>query len=232
MSTQTHPDVSTYIIKKAKSVGVSLAGIVSVDSLENSPSHTMYGQVEWPTEAKSVLVLALAHKATEPELDWWGEQGGTAGNRRLQDISKILRQFLHEEFNIEAQLLPYQVGPQGIFLKDAAALAGLGTIGANNLLLTPEFGPRVRLRALSLDVELTPTRPIDFSPCDTCDRPCWRVCPQQAFVSGSYSKSMCNKQMKVDEANRVSIKNAESGDGSGAYIKYCRACELACPVAR
>jgi epoxyqueuosine reductase len=229
----THnPDVAAYIIEKAKSFGASVAGIAKMDSLKTSPSHQARGQMEWPPEAKSALVLALAHKESEPELDWWGGQGGTAGNRRLQDIAKILRQYLCQEFDIEAQPWPYSVEKGGIFLKDAAALAGLGIIGANNLLLTPEFGPRVRLRALSLDVELIPTGPIDFSPCDTCDRPCWWACPQQAFAAGSYSKPMCDKQMKVDEASRVSIEKAEGGDGPGAYIKYCRACELACPVGK
>jgi epoxyqueuosine reductase len=37
--------------------------------------------------------------------------------------------------------LPYKVEEGGMFLKDAATLAGLGIIGKNNLLITPEFEP-------------------------------------------------------------------------------------------
>lgn len=37
----------------------------------------------------------------------------------------------------------------------------------NNLVITPEFGPRTRLGALFLEVELEPTGPIDFNPCET-----------------------------------------------------------------
>jgi epoxyqueuosine reductase len=187
----THnPDVAAHIIiEKAKSFGASLAGIAEMDSLKTSPSHIHY-QMEWPPEGKSALVLALAHQESEPELDWWGVEGGTPGNRRLQDIAQI--------------------------------------IGANNLLLTPEFGPRVRLRALSLDLELAPTGPIDFFPCDICDRPCWWACPQQAFTTGTYSNSNCYKQMQADEANKV-VTQVEAEDLPTAYIKYCRACELACP---
>lgn len=206
-----------------------MAGIVSVAALQNSPSHKIDGKVEWSAEAKSVLVLALAHKETEPELDWWGILGGTAGNRRLQITSKRLAQCLNEEFNIDAQLLPYQPGKGGIFLKDAAALAGLGIIGANNLLVTPGFGPRIRLRALLLDIQLVPTGPIDFSPCDNCDRPCWRACPQKAFSSGSYNSDLCENQMQEDEADAVIVENAEL---PMAYIKYCRDCELVCPIGR
>jgi epoxyqueuosine reductase len=191
----------------------------------------MYSRFKWPAEAKSALVLALAHQEDQPALDWWGTKGGTAGNRKLQNISTALKQDLQETHHIKAQPWPYSVEMGGIFLKDAAVLAGLGIIGMNNLLITPEFGTRVRLHALSLDAELVPTGPIDFSPCDTCSQPCRQVCPQQAFATGAYSDSACSIQMQADEANKV-VTQVEGGDLPIAYIKYCRACELACPVGK
>ena len=219
MTSHPDPGIAIHIIEKARSSGASLAGITTIASLQNSTSYEIYGKAEGPRGAKSVLVLALVHKAAEPQLDWWDAEGDSLGNRRLESIAKGLRKSLHEEFNTTAHLLPYHVGKEGIFLKDAAVLAGVGIIGMNNLLITPEFGPRVRLRALCLDVELEPTEPIDFAPCETCDMPCIQACPQEAFKDGTYKRVLCNKQMKIDEANRVT-----------AYIKYCRACELACPV--
>ncbi|MGD2090808.1 MAG: hypothetical protein PVH61_31840 [Candidatus Aminicenantes bacterium] len=211
---------SKTIIEKARSLGASLAGIASTASLENSPSYQVYGKTSWPAAAKSVLVLALVHEKTEPELDWWGVPGGTRGNQILKKISIALKKSLKHEFNINARTLPYQLADGGIFLKDAAALAGLGIIGANNLLITPEFGPCARLRALFLEQKLTPTGPIDFSPCDTCNKACWQACPQKAFSSGSYNSIICDKQMKSDETN------ARLAD---TLVKYCRQCELACP---
>jgi epoxyqueuosine reductase len=210
---------SKAIIEKARSLGATLAGIASTASLKNSQSYQVYGTVAWPAEAKSVLVLALVHKKTEPELDWWGVPGGTTGNQRLKKISISLKKSLTTEFNINARALPYQLADGGIFLKDAAALAGLGIIGANNLLITPGFGPCTRLRALLLEKDVTPTGPIDFSPCDSCDKPCWQACPQKAFSSGSYNSILCDKQMKTDET-KARIE--------GTLVKYCRACELAC----
>ena len=65
--------------------------------------------------------------------------------------------------------LPYRVEHGGTLFKDAAALAGLGTIGKNSLVITPEYGPHVRFKALFLDVDLEPTGPIDFTPCKSCD---------------------------------------------------------------
>jgi len=72
--------------------------------------------------------------------------------------------------------LPYHIENGGIYLKDAAVLAGLGTIGRNNLLITPEFGPRVRLRALLAGVDLPPTGPAGFDPCEGCPAPCLTDC--------------------------------------------------------
>ena len=207
-----------------------MAGIASIGSLQKSPSCEIYGKGEWPRDPKSVLVLALAHDEAEPELDWWDGEGGTPGNRRLESIANSLRQWLKEHLNSDAHLLPYHVEKGGIFLKDAAVLAGLGTIGMNNLLITPEFGPRVRLRALLLDVDLAPTGPIDFAPCAGCDMPCRSACPQKAFRSGSYSRALCGEQMKRDEANAAIVKEGQEKDLPSEYIKYCRACELACPI--
>jgi len=209
-----------------------LVGIASIGSLQKSPSCEIYGKGEWPRDPKSVLVLALVHDEAEPELDWWDGKRGTAGNRGLESIAKNLVQWLKEDLNSDACLLPYDVEKGGIFLKDAAVLAGLGTIGMNNLLITPEFGPRVRLRALLLDAELAPTGPTDLAPCAGCDMPCRSACPQVAFTSGSYRRTLCSEQMERDEANAVIVKEGQEKNLPSRYTKYCRACELACPVGK
>lgn len=231
MDTSNPTNLAWHIVAKAKSFGASLAGVAGLAALKNSPSYEIYGPVGWPPTAQSALVLALAHQETEPELDWWGVPGGTAGNRRLQEISDNLTQYLGQEFRIAAQPLPYYVEQGGIFLKDAAALAGLGIVGANNLLISPAYGPRIRLRGLFLDLALPSTGPLDFAPCDSCPRPCWSACPQQAFLSGSYDRPSCDQQMRADEANRVPLGRADDGELL-RVVQYCRACELACPVGR
>lgn len=240
MSSCADPDIAAHIVEKAKVFGASLAGIASVAPLKNSPSYEIYakspyykghGKVEWPVAAKSVLVLALVHDSSEPELDWWDyNPGGTRGNRQLISMAKSLKRWMKKEFGISARPLPYKVEEGGIFLKDAAVLAGLGIIGKNNLLITPKFGPRVRLRALFLDVDLEPTGPIDFSPCEACDMPCRQACPQKAFRNGSYCMPFCDERMEKDAANEVIVSNWEIDGSPGKVIKYCRACELVCPV--
>ncbi|OQY17766.1 MAG: hypothetical protein B6I35_14105 [Anaerolineaceae bacterium 4572_32.2] len=229
------------IIAKADELGASLAGIASIASLKASPSYDVcgkppyyegYGSIEWPKDAKSVLVLALSHEASKPELDWWSHMpGATLGNRQLMNLASNMAQWINQELDINAHLVVYHIEAGGIFLKDSAALAGLGVIGKNNLLITPELGPRVRLRALFLDADLEPTGPTAFNPCEGCDMPCRRACPQEAFRDGSYNLPFCNEQMAKNEVNSVVVENWVN-DSPGRVIKYCRACELACPVAR
>ncbi|MBD3305257.1 epoxyqueuosine reductase [candidate division KSB3 bacterium] len=231
----------TSILEHAQTLGASLAGVARIASLREAPSYQQYAPRAFPEEMNSVLVLALRHEEDEPELDWWGPQvqGGTPGNQRLREMAEALAQWLQRTYAIQAQPLAYYVDTVGellqekggTFLKDAAVLAGLGVMGDNNLLITPEFGPRVRLRALFLDHAFEPPDPLTFSPCDACDHPCQAACPQQAFVFGTYSRELCARQMHIDEANSVMIPSASTGTPQ-QRITYCRACEFACPVGR
>jgi epoxyqueuosine reductase len=175
------------------------------------------------------MVVALEHPAERPELDWWFGRTDPPGNRVLAGIVQGLCDWIPGELGFRAVHLPYHVERGGAYLKDAAVLAGLGCIGLNNLLVTPEYGPRVRLRALTLDVGLRPTGPSVFDPCAGCEAPCRNACPQGAFArpparTGSFSRPLCQVQMEFDV-------NAATGDDTAVpVIKYCRACELSCRV--
>jgi epoxyqueuosine reductase len=221
------------IVDKATALGASLAGIVKLDE-------TVRARIALPDEVDpthpftGLLVLALAHGEDQPELDWWGGPGGTEGNRRLQEISDELRRALAEEHGIRSRVLPYHPWKGGILLKNAAALAGLGAIGANNLLITPQYGPRVRLRAMLLgsggtETGFLPKNPVS-SPCEGCPRPCWRACPQEAFASGAYDRARCAVQMELDETRTFTVDGGRGMEAGAVYVDYCRACELACPV--
>ncbi len=219
------------IVETALEFGASLAGVVDFTALRESPTYAIMGhELERPPWAKSILVIALAHDEAEPELDWWNKQkGGTPGNRRLMDVAKNLAEWAKIEYDIYARSLPYHYSQGGIFLKGAAALAGLGVIGANNLLITPRFGPRVRLRALFLDAELESSPKIDFAPCESCPMPCRKACPREAFTFDAYNRDYCLKQMAMDETASASAHRLLPFLPS-THVKYCRACELACPV--
>jgi len=237
--------IEKIIVEKAKELGASLAGIASVADLKASPSYEIYDKrpfyeeyegAKWREEHKSVLVWALVHPASEPVLDWWSMKvpGFTPGNRVLRSQSHKLRIWLGEELGIKALSLPYQIEYGGAFLKDAAHLAGLGVIGKNNLLVTPEFGTRVRLRGIFMEAELEPTGPMTgFDPCDGCDMPCHRVCPRDAFRSGTFERALCRQENDYREAHTEKLDGSIMGiEEASMVMKPCRYCELACPVAQ
>ncbi|MBW1856442.1 MAG: epoxyqueuosine reductase [Deltaproteobacteria bacterium] len=193
-------DIGTQIIEKAKSLGASLAGIASVNEIKKSPSYEFHEKVltgnggvgpdqgytnfygiKWPENAKSALVIALSHPHDKPELDWFLESRILPGNKILMDINRELAAWIKEKFGIKTHWVNYWIWEGGMYLKDLAVLSGFGRIGKNNLLITPEYGPRVRLRTMLIDEELTPTSPIDFDPCEDCEEFCHNVCPQNAF---------------------------------------------------
>ncbi|MCP3871983.1 MAG: epoxyqueuosine reductase [Desulfobacteraceae bacterium] len=198
----------------------------------------------WPDSVKSVLVIGLSHPEDNPELDWWDGRG-TLGNRILIDIIKRASQQIERNLKISTRKLHYYVEKGGIFLKDAAVLAGFGCIGKNNMLITPSIGPRIRLRALFLDIKINPTGPIDFDPCTDCKVYCRRVCPEnamdeKAFIfksiefskplpgrDGAYSREFCNIRMEKDVT-----ESSKNRYGKQPTIKFCRKCEFICPVGK
>ena len=260
-------DLRKQIIEKAEAFGACLIGIADVETIRSSPSHVIYDRLDeykgvgsqgsdergqerilWYENAKSVIIVAIEHPKEKPETDWWrdGYTGGTHGNRILMDINTKLSEWLEKEKGIKTKRLSYYVRHGGIFLKDAAVMAGLGCLGRNNLLVTPQFGPRVRLRAMLTNTLLPVTKPVDFDPCKNCDMPCRKACPQGAFLnkiyseeefgldklparSGVYDRNVCNIQMERDADNSSKIE-IKGHDATGRLIKYCRKCEFACPV--
>ena len=68
--------------------------------------------------------------------------------------------------------------------KLAANLAGLGWIGKNCLLVTPQYGPRLRLATVLTDAPLTPGEPIPNA-CGPCTK-CVDICPSKALKGATF----------------------------------------------
>jgi epoxyqueuosine reductase len=285
----SNSELTDKIVEKAKSLGASIAGVASVESLKNSPSHKIYPKIDinlnqnfadtkdslnndyifWPEDAVSAVVIGIEHNADEPELDWWDGKG-TPGNRILIKVNNQLSEWIEKTFSIKTYKLSYFVEKGGIFLKDVAVNSGLGCIGKNNLVITPEYGPRIRFRALLLNRDAKSTGLSDFNPCENCGQPCRKACPIKAFentiysakalgqsilpgINGTYDRVSCNIKMEkdIDEAATMISANEKqhqevrqliskfekshiktpNGDQTFNYcVRYCRKCELSCPV--
>jgi epoxyqueuosine reductase len=261
-------NIGTEIIEKAKEKGAAMAGMAPVELLENSPSHKIiklktgleiedFAGITWPEYARSALVVAVSHPENEPELDWWDTKS-SPGNSVLVKIIRELALWIQEDFGIKTQEMPYAIRKGGMFLKDAAVLSGLGCIGKNNMLVTPELGPRVRLRAMLIAEDLPSTGPIDFDPCESCEEPCRKACPQDAFEEitlssaqagmptlpgrdGFFGRAKCWIQMHKDyedsgidreEIRSFALDSETVSQTDTTRARFCRKCEFACPIGR
>ncbi|MDE2653357.1 MAG: 4Fe-4S dicluster domain-containing protein [Gemmatimonadota bacterium] len=76
-----------------------------------------------------------------------------------------------------------------------AIKAGLGEYGRHGLLITREFGPRVRLGKVFTDMPLAHDRPVRFGVREMCEvcRACTEACPARAIAGGEPSTHVHNR---------------------------------------
>lgn len=106
--------------------------------------------------------------------------------------------------------------------KHAAYLAGLGTFGVNSTILTPQYGPRVRLASVLTDAEFPEYgHPMEEELCTQCGL-CSRMCPTGAIGELRYPHSRIDK-------DRCSSRSAEL---RVTRTYPCGKCIAVCPVGR
>ncbi len=207
------------IRKYCKNIGVDVVGFADPSLFER------YSEVNRPQayieDSKTVIVIGFY--LYDIVLDAWSHnKGEKIWKRQFADAvveqfcNRIRRFLLKKGFN--SRVIPYS---PGLFLKEAAALAGIGPIGKNNLLITDEFGSQVRLRALATNVPLTCGEPIAKSEyCNGCNI-CIDSCPSKALSNGKYSKEKCHEYL-IHHRRKLS-----------EYVFIdCNICIECCPVGK
>lgn len=101
--------------------------------------------------------------------------------------------------------------------KHAAEAAGLGSLGRHSLLVTPEFGSRVRLACVLTDAELTPSPYRSNSMCDGCSE-CIGACPAGALAEPGNGETY--------SLNKFACQAFRAGSGG------CSECMRVCPRGR
>jgi epoxyqueuosine reductase len=110
--------------------------------------------------------------------------------------------------------------------KLAATLAGLGWIGKNSLLVTHEFGPRVKLATVLLARDMEIRNTIAVSRCGLCDI-CVRACPYGYIKGVEWTPGIPREHLFQPFA---CSQKREAFIPVLGYKHECGYCLLECPV--
>ena len=111
-----------------------------------------------------------------------------------------------------------------------AIKAGMGEYGRNQLIITPQYGPRVRFSKIFTALPLAHTKPIKFGvheTCSICDK-CANACPPKALPKGPPREGGENRSAILGVTKWTS--NAEKCFGYWTKLKAdCAICMRVCP---
>ena len=189
------------LIIKAREMGIPLIGFAPVERWADPPKKLPNKFNEWKpeefwpqsiyTEVKTVIVIGLPIQLpiveTAPSIHY--HELYTIVNNLLDSKAYEISNYLTEKGCPSIYLPRDGYGNIDILLenpvaffshKHAAYLAGMGSFGENNVLLTKEYGPRVRFTSIftSAIIEGDPITGDDF--CTHCER-CINQCPVNAI---------------------------------------------------
>lgn len=113
--------------------------------------------------------------------------------------------------------------------KTAAVRAGLGWIGRNCLLVTPQYGSAVRISTLLTDAPLDCARPALEPRCGEC-RACVSACPAQALSGQAWTPA--TDRDEIVNAGKCMNKQLELMQSrTGLDFDLCGKCFVVCPYA-
>jgi epoxyqueuosine reductase len=101
-------------------------------------------------------------------------------------------------------------------LKHAGALAGLGVLGKNTLLMNERLGNMIWLGAILLSINLEPDPVASCEGCDSECTVCIDSCPQHALNGTTIDQKLCRQ-------------HSISYNYGGGWVLSCNICRKVCP---
>jgi reductive dehalogenase len=235
--------ISETVKDTALFLGASLVGITEINPLWiYKPGWERYGHKEidldarMPPGIKYAIVMAI-----ETNYDFV-RHAPTAKASAAAGLGYSKMAFLSSSMAKFVAMLGYKAiacgNDTGLSIP-LAVDAGLGQLGRLGTLITPEFGPRVRLCKVLTDLPLKPTDPIDFGVtefCDACEK-CAEFCPSQAIQYGrrtpkartfSTNPGLLKWPLNGERCLQYWYKNGAK-TSQGMYHVDCYQCINVCP---
>ena len=218
--------------KLAINEGSDLVGIASIDRFSEAPEGHKPNDIL--PKAQSVIVVAI--QVTHTAFDFLPESRPLytiqfySVNERLNYIAWRLTRY--------SEMLGYRALPipcrgyadkklHGIFShKHAMVMSGLGTFGLHNLIITPQYGARIRIVSVFTEANLIPDPMLAENLCKKyraeCGLVCIKDCPAEAISEDGYvDKFRCQQYSK-------GVKGKEQ---HGSQL-MCGMCIKSCDIGR
>jgi len=113
--------------------------------------------------------------------------------------------------------------------KAIARMAGIGWQGKSLLIVSPEYGPRIRLATVLTDMPLAPDGPIE-SRCGSC-KECSKSCPAEAIRNVSVQGRYKSREEAL-VFNRCADRTFANSQLPGIGARICGVCVRACPYGK
>jgi epoxyqueuosine reductase len=253
------------IRKLAIKSGADMVGVCSPESLYELPDHENRIR-EMVGDPTAIVVAAVrmfpapiecSDKNVRPaQYETYCLYGQL--DRIAFDVSRYLDDSGYKAVSIPA-FLPVEMSTArrgligDVSLRHAAEEAGLGRIGINRLLLTKEFGPRVRIAGIVTDAPLKIDSRLQEEVCNKCGA-CIKACPTGAISEdGKVDMKKCAPEiLKYGLPGLISVARKYMGKGEKEIVEmtkdpaywelwqtsmlgnfyYCFKCIASCPIAK
>jgi epoxyqueuosine reductase len=250
-------DLAEILFEAARAEGFPLAGAVDIDEASRQFPEHVARYDEWLTSgfagtmeylvrgrerradprvvfpgAESVLCVAIPY---DPRPVGGGHGPRYARYLRRGDYHEELAAMLERALKRASESVPFKwktcVDTSAVLERSWAALAGLGWIGKNTLLLHPQHGSYLFLAEALIDRKLgrSPNPLPDY--CGHCTR-CLDACPTGAFVKPhSLDSNRCISYWTLEQKTDRPLEEPQRSQ-AGAWVAGCDLCQEVCPFNR
>ncbi len=195
----------------------------TIDAEEDKPREIL-------PNARSAVVFGVESRDDVHEVEYHVE-GDTYEYPGYLLLAKIRRDLIdHLKGQGYDAVYPYEDKSFSSF-KAIARLAGIGAFGKNSLIISPRYGPWLRIGVIYTDAHLEPDLQFDEDLCGDC-RACIEACPVGAIKDYVVDDSKCLVGLTMEDRQRKDLRpvlDAYEPQLTRRARVMCTACQTVCP---
>ncbi|MGC2063701.1 MAG: 4Fe-4S double cluster binding domain-containing protein [Thermodesulfovibrionales bacterium] len=226
-------DASAELKAFCKSSGADLAGIADLAPFQQGWPTLPADLLRSYTRAVSVAVRlsddimdAIGGHPTIEYADHYRKVNEILDNLTADIVAWIMNRGFRAEAVPASKIMDTENLLGGLSHKAVARMAGIGWQGKSLLIVSPEFGPRIRLATVLTDMPLTPDNPVK-NRCGACTE-CTDACPAGAIRNATASGMYASREEALFFGRCVD-KTLAFSKMPGISARICGVCVRACP---